>query len=841
LPPGNPDEPSAAKMHAMTIPGIRRTGLCVLQAALLALVAPGFAHPQSCIDYAGHFHWISSVDVPGYKTSLAVAGNLLCSMDHDGLAVIDVTDPRAPRYAGRNNVGRGIMTAAGSFAYVASGTVLSVIDLADLPALAIRGSTALPQECSALTILGSHLFAACGSTLQSIDVTDPSHPTIVGFGSTRGPAVDMAAQDSLVFLLHADILQGHEVIDVSDPLHPESLGRFYGTPATDIEVLGGHAYVLTNTALLVIDVSDPRAPILTGSVGVQAGRLAVAGHTAYLSGRQWPGIVIMVDVESPALPRIIGQSRIPVAANHIVAAGTNLYVEVSFSIDMSEIFAIEIFDIAAPEPPPIIARILIPACDVSTAGDLLFCMLNSQLPYAQVSLFDITDASAPRALGIIDLPVRPNAVAMTGNIACFADGPAGIEIYDLTNRDAPRHLQRIFTPGEANDVAVLGTHAYVMDSSSGMWIVDVANPGAARVDTIIQVPRGSTSIEIAHGRAYIGTGQDGVLVFDLANPVAPTVLGSVPARGPFAVSETMLASVDGSGTFSLYDVSDPGASAFLGAVQTPYLELPYTTFELTLAMTARHVYAIGGNLGMHVVDISNPRSPRVVGEFDPLGSDNGLAIAGGRVFLAGCDAVSILPAACETTTPVLLHDLEAEAMPDGVRLHWIGDTTNRARFAITRSRGSQPDDGEYHTLENVGIWSDGVIHAALDRDVEPATTYSYRIAAQFASGEYAEIGPVVVTTRELRFGLQLLGPSPMHDHTALGLDLPLEMPVDLSVYDVAGRLVRCLRCCGTLPAGRHIVTWDGHNTNGRRVANGVYLAALQSGKSITIQRIPVVR
>jgi len=824
--------------------GIRRAGLCALQAVLLAFCAPGFAHPQSCIDYESYFHWISSADIPSptwYASSLAVAGNLLCIMDQYGLVVNDVTDPKAPRYVGRNNMGPGIMTAAGSFAYVVSEparTVLSVIDLANPSAPAIRGSAQLPEECTALAILGSHLFAACGSTLQSIDVTDPSRPTIAGFGNTLGRTTDITARDSLAFLTHANIFPWRlEVIDISDPLHPQRIGRFANAPPTDIEVLGNYVYMLTSIGLHVIDVSDPRAPFLATHLGVEAWRLAVAGDTAYLISYQG---VILVDIENPAQPHVIGRAGVIGPATHIVAAGRNLYVAVSESFPRS-VFGIEIFDIASRRLPPVVARIPGPAYSVSTAGDLLFCRLGGSLPYARVSLFDITDASVPQALGTIDLPTYPSAVAMIGNVACFADGPAGIQLNDLTNRDAPRYLKRIATPGEASDVAALGTHAYVTDTASGVWIVDVSDPGDVRVDTIIAVP--SAAIEIAQNRAYVG-GPNDVLVLNLANPVAPTVMGRVPVGGPFAVSETMLASANEAGWVSLFDVSEPGAPAFLGQVRTPHPEIPYVTLIPRIAMTSRHVYVSGFEVGMHVVDISDPRSPMVVGEFGPPESHDsfyGIAIAGEHVFLAERDGVTIVPAACGTATPVLLHDLEAEAIADGVRLHWMGDTTGRALFEIRRARGSQPDDGEYRTLDNVEISSDGPIHEALDRDVEPATTYSYRIAAQFASGEHAEIGPVIVTTRELHFGLRLLGPSPMRDHTSLGLELPRAMPIDLGLYDVAGRLVRRLACCGTLPAGRHVVTWDGHDTNGRRVASGVYLAALQSGKNVTIQRIAVMR
>lgn len=51
------------------------------------------------------------------------------------------------------------------------------------------------------------------------------------------------------------------------------------------------------------------------------------------------------------------------------------------------------------------------------------------------------------------------------------------------------------------------------------------------------------------------------------------------------------------------------------------------------------------------------------------------------------------------------------------------------------------------------------------------------------------------------------------------------MPVDLGIFDVKGRLVKKIadRDFGT---GTHSVVWDGRDSNGDRVASGVYFYRL---------------
>jgi len=64
--------------------------------------------------------------------------------------------------------------------------------------------------------------------------------------------------------------------------------------------------------------------------------------------------------------------------------------------------------------------------------------------------------------------------------------------------------------------------------------------------------------------------------------------------------------------------------------------------------------------------------------------------------------------------------------------------------------------------------------------------------------------------------------------------------VELSVYDVGGRLVRSL-ADGPWAAGRHVAAWDGRNEKGRRVAGGVYLMRLEVGGVSATAPVTLIR
>ncbi len=70
-------------------------------------------------------------------------------------------------------------------------------------------------------------------------------------------------------------------------------------------------------------------------------------------------------------------------------------------------------------------------------------------------------------------------------------------------------------------------------------------------------------------------------------------------------------------------------------------------------------------------------------------------------------------------------------------------------------------------------------------------------------------------------------PNPFNPSTRVAFDLDVAGPVDLSIYDLQGRLVRRLHR-GPLPVGSHERTWNGRDDAGRRVAGGPYLVRLDA-------------
>jgi len=70
-------------------------------------------------------------------------------------------------------------------------------------------------------------------------------------------------------------------------------------------------------------------------------------------------------------------------------------------------------------------------------------------------------------------------------------------------------------------------------------------------------------------------------------------------------------------------------------------------------------------------------------------------------------------------------------------------------------------------------------------------------------------------------------PNPFNPSTKISFDLPVEMHVEISVFDIAGRKVTSL-LEKKVPAGAHEVFWNGTDGRGKPVASGVYLCRLSA-------------
>jgi flagellar hook assembly protein FlgD len=110
-----------------------------------------------------------------------------------------------------------------------------------------------------------------------------------------------------------------------------------------------------------------------------------------------------------------------------------------------------------------------------------------------------------------------------------------------------------------------------------------------------------------------------------------------------------------------------------------------------------------------------------------------------------------------------------------------------------------------------------------------ASDADFRIVGTAAAVEEPVEAPDRLVLRQSR-------PNPVHSATSIEFGLPTAQRITLGVYSVKGQLIKML-ARGEYPAGYHTVVWTGRNTNGGRVAGGLYFYRLVADGKPKIRKV----
>lgn len=560
-------------MRQMCVWARRRASSLVIGALIGGMLSIPMAQAD-CIDYADYLHWVGSanflddfdvafsvggisivgdyayvaagqygfrvIDITDRIHPCAVASLPQTGVSHDvkvqgnfayvagtvesfhcGILVIDISQPRNPRIVGRVATGdaRGLAI-DGHYAYVANwsfGVGLSVVDIAD-PQAPVVIATVEPGYASGVIVTGGFAYVA-GEDLRIIDVSDPTHPSVVGNldtpGSTRSLAV--SRNSVLVRVTYRDAHDGLVIIDSSTPEHPQvasSLDLNYGVWGGGI-VADGDVVYLSAGGLVTVDISDPKHPTVLGhGYCGSADSIAISGCYAYVADRM--GLIHVIDVTSPYEPPFIGSAATAKCPYGVAVANDRAYVAVRSSWWPWN-GGLEVFDIADPSHPKVIGAVAVPtrAKEVAAVGDLAFVVCQDSLV--------VVDASAPRHPRIIgSFRIGANAIAISGDYAILVH-PWWLVIIDISNPCIPTETARLALEPGAMDVAVVGRKAYITGQFVTLQIVDLSDPYRPLVIGTATHADGSPlavcgqHVAVAGNRAYVVDYDGRLLMIDVTN------------------------------------------------------------------------------------------------------------------------------------------------------------------------------------------------------------------------------------------------------------------------------------------------------------------------------------
>jgi hypothetical protein len=117
---------------------------------------------------------------------------------------------------------------------------------------------------------------------------------------------------------------------------------------------------------------------------------------------------------------------------------------------------------------------------------------------------------------------------------------------------------------------------------------------------------------------------------------------------------------------------------------------------------------------------------------------------------------------------------------------------------------------------------------------------NYAVCCEANPSSSPAIAPLPTPERRPRTGLTAVVPNPFNPQTTIHYELASPGDLNLSVYDVTGRLVRSL-VAGPKTAGTFQAVWDGTDRRGRPAASGIYFARLTVGGESFARKIVLLK
>lgn len=190
----------------------------------------------------------------------------------------------------------------------------------------------------------------------------------------------------------------------------------------------------------------------------------------------------------------------------------------------------------------------------------------------------------------------------------------------------------------------------------------------------------------------------------------------------------------------------------------------------------------------------------------------------------------------ETVVPVELISFSAETRDNNVILQWAtASEVNNAGFEVQRKNGNQ-DWLALSFIEGSGTTQQVQHYLYTDNAVLPAN-YTYRIKQIDYDGmfKYSNIVSINVGVSPAEFLLAQNYPNPFNPATKINYSTAVEGLVTLRVYDITGKEIITL-VNEHKAAGNYKVNFDASE-----FASGVYFYRLESGSSMQVKKMILVR
>lgn len=313
---------------------------------------------------------------------------------------------------------------------------------------------------STVKVSGDFAYVADGTNLHVINVANPANPVGVAKYSTRHEDAeinDLALAGNHAYLVtdewrdeeSGEYVGGFEVVDVSNPAQPTRVGQLDSGASGAIAVAGSYAYA---ARVGVINVSQPTAPSHVGDWRLwDSGSMVVSGQLLLVVDGELEEELHFINIAVPDLPwQLVEYKPLPKLGVEIpwrdswvravtAASGSLAFLIVRYDGQTTGEYdyeGLEVLDIAFPGDPQLLGRYLTFAGINSVAAVRPYAYLGTD---AGVLVIDVSVPTNPQRVGANhQFPVDDIAVA-DGKL--YALGEHGLFILQAPSAPGPARPQ----------------------------------------------------------------------------------------------------------------------------------------------------------------------------------------------------------------------------------------------------------------------------------------------------------------------------------------------------------------------------------------------------------------
>lgn len=480
-------------------------------------------------------------------------------------------------------------TVENNIIFTASGGILQTLDISDPSNPKLLGQVATSGVINDISKDGYYVYLAEGdSGLKVIDVSNLNNPIQVSELLLPGPVNKLIANNQTLYVAEGrwdggQWIGGLRTLDVSDPFNPQPLG-FYDSPGESnfISLVGDYVYMNKQyVETLIIDISDLNNPTLAGSFSTRFGNAYLSGYLLFIGMK-------IFDVSNPLNPILLGEAVFQGGAEDVTVSDNYAFI---------------------------------------TNGN--YYDGNAWRVGQKIRVFNITDPANPAEIGLYESPGNVARISIMNNVLIISEGVyperssseegSGLRIVDVTNPAFPVPIEFYETPGVSADVVVRNNYAFVLTGFGGMSIVDIQDISNPNQIGYYNSPGSPNQVVLQNDYAYLVDGYRGLRIIDISDLTNPVEVGSYETGDSFSKID-----VNGDFVYVLYgvglhilDISNPldiYEVSFAGISFTPVSILVHGNYAYVGDWFSNHW---GGSGHIWIINITDPFNPIEVGEYYP--------------------------------------------------------------------------------------------------------------------------------------------------------------------------------------------------------------------------------